>query len=147
MAGYFQHVLETFGNQQSDGGALVFQNRIGGDGGAMQDVDYIGGADAIGRQNLGETGHKTQGWVDRRGRGFVHPLFIRFQVAEHDIGKSTAYVHGYCIGSHILPCATADGGEIGLGSLGRPTSCRKQLAHRYPGRKTRIGCVLTLLPE
>ena len=103
VAGDFQHVLEPVGDQQPDGSALVLQHGVGGDGGAVEDVDHLGRVDAAGGEDLGEAGHETDGRVFGGGRGLEDPLRVGFQVAEDYVGEGAADIDGYGVGSHVVP--------------------------------------------
>ena len=117
VAGDFQDVFVAVGDQEAHGRALVFEDGVGGDGGAVKDVGEVFKPDAPGPEDFGQAAHEAHRGVFGRGRGFVDGLGAGVEFTEYDIGESAADIDGEGVARHGVSwgvrydCCTRSGGS------------------------------------
>jgi hypothetical protein len=98
-APHFQHVAKSFGRHQRGARALAFEDRVGGDGGGVEDLGKIGRLQAQPRGHVGNAGQDGAGVVARRGRHFGGGQRAIGRKAG-DVGKGAADVGRDAIAGH-----------------------------------------------
>ena len=98
-----QHIPEPLCGDQGGLGALSLQQRVGGDGGAMDKVANLPDRDLVGNGNLLDARLNADGVILRGGGHFGHIGFFCFVIKYHDISEGTTYINTQFIAHSSLP--------------------------------------------
>ncbi len=115
----FLHSSIALGDEQSDLGAAHFQQRIGGDGGAVGEKTDLVRRNTSGDQ-LGEPVEHAERGILRRARDLLDRKLARFGVEQHEIGMGAADVDAETIarlvhvGLRVANCAGVMPAQAGI---------------------------------
>ena len=93
VAANVQDVAKAVVGDHAGTRALVFQDGVGGGGGAVEDVVDLRGKDAAGLAQLANAGHHADRRILRRCGHLVDRQIATVHVAEHQIGEGSTDVH------------------------------------------------------
>ena len=96
-------VAVALGRDHARFGAVVFQDRVGGDGGAVKHVVDGSKVDAVPFAQLRQAGHDRDRGVVRRGRNLMNEGSVLVGVGVNDVGKGAADVDAHELHRACLP--------------------------------------------
>ena len=106
-------VAVAFGCDKADLGALALQHRVGGNGGAVQEIVDRDRADPRLRADRGDAIENALGTVVRGGRRLVPPERARIGIEQQKIGERAANVHAKPVTHELLTLPYACFGNDG----------------------------------